>query len=93
MRLDKFLKVSRIIKRRTVANEACSGGRVSINGRVAKPAADVKEGDQLEIRFGNRVGKYQILSVKENVRKENAQDMYQVLEEDAQTKAERSVGE
>ncbi len=93
MRLDKFLKVSRIIKRRTVANEACSGGRVSINGKVAKPAADVKEGDQLEIRFGNRVGKYQILSVKETVRKENAQDMYQVLEEDAQTKAERSVGE
>ena len=93
MRLDNFLKVSRIIKRRTVANEACSGGRVSINGRVAKPAADVKEGDQLEIRFGNRVGKYQILSVKETVRKENAQDMYQVLEEDAQTKAERSVGE
>lgn len=93
MRLDKFLKVSRIIKRRTVANEACSGGRVSINGKVAKPAADVKEGDELEIRFGNRVGKYQILSVKETVRKENAQDMYQVLEEDAQTKAGRSVGE
>ena len=92
MRLDKFLKVSRIIKRRTVANEACSGGRVSINGKVAKPA-DVKEGDELEIRFGNRVGKYKILSVKETVRKENAQDMYQVLEEDAQTKAERSVGE
>ena len=93
MRLDKFLKVSRIIKRRTVANEACSGGRVSINGKVAKPAADVKEGDELEIRFGNRVGKYKILSGKETVRKENAQDMYQVLEEDAQTKAERSVGE
>lgn len=93
MRLDKWLKVSRLIKRRTVANEACSGGRVSINGKVAKPAADVKEGDELEIRFGNRVGKYQILSVKETVRKENAQDMYQVLEEDAQTKAERSVGE
>ena len=93
MRLDKFLKVSRIIKRRTVANEACSGGRVSINGKVAKPAADVKEGDELEIRFGNRVGKYKILSVKETVRKENAQDMYQVLEEDAQTTAERSVGE
>ena len=93
MRLDKFLKVSRIIKRRTVANEACSGGRVSINGKVAKPAADVKEGDELEILFGNRVGKYKILSVKETVRKENAQDMYQVLEEDAQTKAERSVGE
>ena len=53
----------------------------------------MKEGDELEIRFGNRVGKYRILSVKETVRKENAQDMYQVLEEDAQTKAERSVGE
>ena len=93
MRLDKFLKVSRIIKRRTVANEACSGGRVSVNGRTAKPAADVNEGDVLEIRFGNRVGKYQIVSVKEVVRKENAQDMYQVLEEDAQMKAERGAEE
>lgn len=91
MRLDKFLKVSRIIKRRTVANEACTGGRVSVNGRVAKPAADVKEGDVLEIRFGNRVGRYRVASVKEVVRKENAQDMYEVLEEDAQTKAERGV--
>lgn len=90
MRLDKFLKVSRIIKRRTVANEACSGGRVSLNGKVAKPAADVKEGDILEIRFGNRVGRYEIVTVKETVRKEQAQDMYRVLEEDAQTKAERS---
>ncbi|MBE5779185.1 MAG: RNA-binding S4 domain-containing protein [Clostridiales bacterium] len=90
MRLDKFLKVSRIIKRRTVANEACAGGRVSLNGKVAKPAADVKEGDILEIRFGNRVGRYEIVSVKETVRKEQAQDMYRVLEEDAQTKAERS---
>lgn len=91
MRLDKFLKVSRIIKRRTVANDACAGGRVSLNGRVAKPAADVKEGDVLEIRFGNRVGRYRIVSVKDVVRKENAQDMYEVLEEDAQTKAERGV--
>ena len=90
MRLDKFLKVSRIIKRRTVANEACAGGRASLNGKVAKPAADVKEGDILEIRFGNRVGRYEIVSVKETVRKEQAQDMYRVLEEDAQTKAERS---
>ena len=89
MRLDKYLKVSRIIKRRTVANEACSGGRVSLNGKVGKPAAEVKEGDVLEIRFGNRVGKYRVLSIKETVRKENAQDMYQVLQEDAQTKAER----
>ncbi|MEA4998272.1 MAG: RNA-binding S4 domain-containing protein [Candidatus Limiplasma sp.] len=89
MRLDKFLKVSRIIKRRTVANDACSGGRVSLNGRVAKPGADVGEGDLLEIRFGNRVGKYRVLSIKETVRKEGAADLYEVLEEDAQTKAER----
>lgn len=93
MRLDKFLKVSRIIKRRTVANEACSGGRVSVNGKVVKPAADVKEGDELEIRFGNRVGRYRIVSVKEVVRKESAQDMYEVLQEDAQTKAERGEAE
>ena len=90
MRLDKFLKVSRIIKRRTVANDACSGGRVSLNGRVAKPGADVKEGDMLEIRFGNRVGKYRVAGVQEHVRKENAQNMYEVLEEDAATAAERS---
>ena len=89
MRLDKFLNVSRIIKRRTVANDACSGGRVSLNGRVAKPGADVGEGDLLEIRFGNRVGKYRVLSIKETVRKEGAADLYEVLEEDAQTKAER----
>ena len=85
MRLDKFLKVSRIIKRRTVANEACSGGRVSLNGKVAKPGA----GDVLEIRFGSRVGRYRIQSVKETVRKEGAQDMYEVLEEDEQTRMER----
>ena len=84
------MKVSRIIKRRTVANEACSGGRVSLNGRVAKPGADVKEGDTLEIRFGNRVGKYRIASVLEHVRKENAQSMYEVLQEDAETAAERA---
>ncbi len=90
MRLDKYLKVSRIIKRRTVANEACGGGRVSVNGRVAKPGAEVKEGDQLEIRFGNHVGKYRILSVAEHVRKEGAADMYQVLQENAEMAAERS---
>lgn len=89
MRLDKYLKVSRIIKRRTVANEACSGGRVSLNGKVAKPGAEVSEGDTLEIRFGNRLGRYRITSVRETVRKENAREMYDVLEEDAQTKAER----
>ena len=89
MRLDKFLKVSRIIKRRTVANDACSGGRVSLNGRTAKPGADVKAGDVLEIRFGNRIGKYRILDVKETVRKEGAADLYEVLEEDDAVKAER----
>lgn len=89
MRLDKFLKVSRIIKRRTVANEACSGGRVSLNGRTAKPGADVKAGDVLTIRFGNRTGKYRILDVKETVRKEGAADLYEVLEEDEAVKAER----
>ena len=98
MRLDKFLKVSRIIKRRTVANEACDNERISANGRVvkasyngkvAKPGAEVREGDVLEIRFGSRVGRYRIQSVKETVRKEGAQDMYEVLEEDEQTRMER----
>ncbi len=89
MRLDKFLKVSRIIKRRTVANEACSGGRVSVNGKTAKPGAEVKEGDVLEIRFGNRLGRYRIDSVREVVRKEGAAEMYTVLQEDAQTQQER----
>lgn len=93
MRLDKYLKVSRIIKRRTVANDACSGGRVSLNGKVTKPGAEVKEGDVLEIRFGSHVGRYRILTVKEVVRKEGAADMYEVLEEDAQTRAERGEAE
>ena len=89
MRLDKFLKVSRIIKRRTVAKEACDGGRVSINGKVAKAGAEVKENDVMEIRFGNRVGKYQIIDVREVVRKENAAEMYKVLEEDDTIRAQR----
>ena len=72
MRLDKYLKVSRIIKRRTVANEACAGGRVTLNGKVAKPGAEVKPGDEMVIRFGDRYGRYEILSVVEHVRKEGA---------------------
>ena len=72
-----------------MANDACSGGRVSLNGKTAKPGAEVKEGDVLEIRFGSHVGRYRIVSVKETVRKEGAQDMYQVLEEDDQTRQER----
>ncbi|MCL1855368.1 MAG: RNA-binding S4 domain-containing protein [Clostridia bacterium] len=91
MRLDKYLKVSRIIKRRTVANDACSGGRVSVNGRVAKPGMDVKAGDILEIRFGSHVGKYRILGLQEHVRKEGAQDLYEVLQENASMTAERGL--
>lgn len=90
MRLDKFLKVSRIIKRRTVAKEACDGGRVTISGKVAKAGAEVKEGDVLEIRFGNRVGRYQITDVREVVRKEEAALMYKVLEEDPEVLKERN---
>lgn len=89
MRLDKYLKVSRIIKRRTVAKEACDGGRVTINGKVAKAGAEVKEGDIMEIRFGNRIGRYEITDVKEVVRKENAAEMYRVLEESPEIAAER----
>ena len=87
---DKYLKVSRIIKRRTVANEACSGGRVTLNGKVAKPGADVKVGDQMTIRFGDRYGKYEILSVAEVVRKDAAADMYRILSEDEGVAAERN---
>ena len=90
MRLDKYLKVSRIIKRRTVAKEACDGGRVSINGKIAKAGAEIRENDIMEIRFGNRVWKYQVTSVQEVVRKENAADMYRVLEEDPAIAAERN---
>ena len=89
MRLDKYLKVSRIIKRRTVAKEACDGGRVSINGKPAKAGAEVKENDLLEIRFGSRVGRYRITDVREVVRKEAASEMYAVLEEDETVRAER----
>lgn len=90
MRLDKYLKVSRIIKRRTVANEACAGGRVTLNGKVAKPGAEVNIGDVMTIRFGNRYGQYEILSVAETVRKEGAADMYRILSEDDGVAAERS---
>ena len=90
MRLDKFLKVSRIIKRRTVANEACSGGRVTLNGKVAKPGADVKVGDKMSIRFGDRYGHYEILAVAETVRKENAGEMYRILQEDEGVSAQRN---
>lgn len=79
MRLDKFLKVSRIIKRRTVANEACDMGRVTLNGKLAKASAEVSEGDQIEIRFGSGFLKYEVLSVRESVKKEEASAMYRVV--------------
>ena len=80
MRLDKYLKVSRIIKRRTVAKEACEGGRVSINDKVAKPSTVVKEGDIIEIAFATRSLKAKIVNIAEHVRKENAKAMYEILE-------------
>ena len=79
MRLDKYLKVSRIIKRRTVANEACDAGRVLVNGKVARASYDVKVGDILELQLGSRNVKARVLSVMEVVRKENAGEMYEFL--------------
>ncbi|HCT90020.1 MAG TPA: RNA-binding protein [Lachnospiraceae bacterium] len=79
MRLDKFLKVSRLIKRRTVANEACSAGRVLVNGKQAKASAVVKAGDVLEIQFGTKTVKAEILKVTDTVRKEEAADMYRYI--------------
>ncbi len=81
MRLDKYLKVSRIIKRRTVANEACDAGRVSVNGKPVRASYSVKEGDILEIAFGTHTVKAQILSVSEYARKEDAPLMYKILSE------------
>ena len=79
MRLDKFLKVSRVIKRRTVANEACDTGHVSVNGKVAKPSADVKEGDIVSIRFGEKTTTFRILSISEHVLKADASAMYEII--------------
>ncbi|NCE63498.1 RNA-binding S4 domain-containing protein [Pseudoflavonifractor sp. 524-17] len=79
MRLDKWLKVSRLIKRRTVANEACDNQRVSANGRPVKASYDVKEGDVLELRFGERLTRVQVLAVAEHVGKADAAAMYKEL--------------
>ena len=89
MRIDKFLKVSRIIKRRTVANEACSAGRVMINQKTAKPSSEIKIGDRISIRFGEHIGYYEIVSLKETVTKDQASSMYKVIEEDAVMSEER----
>ena len=79
MRLDKFLKVSRIIKRRTVANEACDAGRVLVNGQSAQASKDIKVGDKIEIQFGQRIVKVEVVSVKETVKKDEAAEMYKEL--------------
>ncbi len=79
MRLDKFLKVSRLIKRRTVANEACDAGRVLVNGKTAKASLNVKAGDIIEIGFGNKMVKVEVLNIAETVRKEEAKDLFRYL--------------
>ena len=79
MRLDKYLKVSRLIKRRTVANEVCDAGRVLLNDKVARASAEVKAGDVITIQFGNKDVKVEVLTVQETVRKEEAKEMFQYL--------------
>ena len=79
MRLDKYLKVSRLIKRRTVANEACDAGRVLLNDKVARASAEVKAGDVITNQFGNKDVKVEVLTVQETVRKEEAKEMFQYL--------------
>lgn len=80
MRIDKFLKVSRVIKRRTVAQEACDGGRIEINGKAVKPAKEVKVGDVVAVSFGNNVLRFEVLSVDEKQTKQSAETMYRILE-------------
>ena len=79
MRLDKFLKVSRLIKRRTVANEACDAGRVLVNDRAAKASANVKPGDIIEIQFGTKAVKVEVLDIKETTKKEEASGLFKYL--------------
>ncbi len=79
MRLDKFLKVSRLIKRRTVANEACDAGRVLLNDKAAKASANVKPGDVIEIQFGSRQTKVEVVEIKDSVKKEDAEKMFRYI--------------
>ena len=80
MRIDKYLKLSRIIKRRTVANEACDAGRVKVGGRTVRASYDVKVGDQIEISFGNKTMKFKVTAVNDVVKKEDAAALYQIIE-------------
>lgn len=79
MRIDKYLKNARIIKRRTVAKEACDGGRVSVNGKVVKAGDEVKIDDIVEVSFGNHQVKVRVLDIKDNVQKKGAEDLYEML--------------
>ena len=79
MRLDKYLKISRLIKRRTVANEACGAGRVLVNGKVAKASVNVKVGDVIEIQFGTKSVKVEVLDVQETMKKDEAKELYRYL--------------
>ena len=79
MRLDKFLKVSRLIKRRTVANEACDAGRVLVNGKVAKASVNVKHGDIIEIMFGTKAVKVEVLEIADTTKKEEAKELFRYL--------------
>ena len=81
MRIDKFLKISRILKRRTVANDACNGGRVSVNGKNVKPSYNLKIGDVVEIHFAGGKVKFRVKDLKENVRKDEAETLYETVEE------------
>ena len=82
MRLDKYLKVSRIIKRRTIAKEACDGGRIDVNNKVAKAGYELKVGDIINIRFGEKKYSYKVLKLSENAKKEEANEMFEILSGD-----------
>ena len=79
MRIDKYLKVSRLIKRRTVANEACEQGRISVNGKIVKPSYEVKIGDEMTIRFGEREVKVRVTAISEHVKKDEASSMFEAI--------------
>ncbi|MBE7087475.1 MAG: RNA-binding S4 domain-containing protein [Clostridiales bacterium] len=81
MRIDKFLKVSRILKRRTLANQACDGGRVKVNGKSVKPSFKIKVGDVVELAFGSGTFSFEVLMIKETVKKEEAETLYKVITE------------
>lgn len=81
MRLDKYLKVSRLIKRRTLAKDVSDAGKIEVNGKVAKPAHDVKVGDIISLYFGSRIVRARVLRLEDSARKEDAQEMYEIIEE------------